>query len=99
MDLPAQIPYLFLVWVAAGVLALIDLAVAENRGRLAPRPFLRMLQQWIGVGGVFTVYLVTADAYRHGLLPLWTAILAVALAIGVKLLADCKLRQPGPAVG
>jgi hypothetical protein len=99
MDWSAQIPNLFLVWVAAAVMALIDLAVSEFRGHLPPRPMLRFAGQCLGIGGVLTVYLIAADAYRHELIPLWSSIAAVVLAILVKLVLDAKLPAAGGDAG
>jgi uncharacterized SAM-binding protein YcdF (DUF218 family) len=79
MDWPGLIPLLFLIWVLAALIAIGELAYAERRGRLPPRPTLTALRRWLVLGGGFTACSFLNVAHGNGLIATWQLIAVVLL--------------------
>jgi hypothetical protein len=81
LDLSPIVPWLFLCWVGAGVVAVVGLAIDQHHGRLPARPLLSAAWQCARIGIVFTAYGIGSEIYSHELISLTAFVLAMAVIV------------------
>lgn len=76
--IPGQIPYLFITWVDAALIALVSLAIEEYRDQRPKRPILATTLFGLRVGAMFTIMIIVSAARSEGLLSGKLIVVAVA---------------------
>ena len=66
--IPGQIPYLFLAWVGAALIALVSLAIDEYNDKRPKRPILATSLLGLRIGAMFTIMIIVSAARSEGLL-------------------------------
>ncbi len=95
---PALIPWLLIIWMAAVLLALIHLGIDRREGHRPEQPPRAGVLNGLCLGGVMTIYLIASEAHSHALIARWLFVLltigACLAAIGLQWLLQGRDSEP-----
>jgi hypothetical protein len=80
LDLAGLIPYIYLAWIGAAVLATAELVADEFRGDFSARSFRSAAWRCVSVGSFFTIYFAASEAHSRKLISVGPYLVAIIVA-------------------